>query len=389
MQNERTKNFSANLSALLLLCLLLAHNAPAQYHTDLEKKLAQDIEDYTLDDIAPVEAAFILSGATSQDSLDYYLDWYHQLRQTIEAFNFDSYDRIASASKVFAYLHSSWLLTYKEKATTLLDVVNEKRYNCVAGTILYNLICQDLGWPTEAFETPTHTYTIFPDFGSEITVENTSPIGFDIMHNLQDYSRYLLQFYPKNRAYQIGLDRVYAYENSKGRRINNTELLGLLAYNRAYFANKENRYDQAYDFVRLAQHFNRDSRSNINFEINLYYRWGKQLFDRQDFNKAFQVFAAAANRYWENNDFANNCRMAYRMAQHANWRNKDWQAFQHLTNDMLDLDLMDEDELKNLRNYMINWLNLYQHTMPETEISAMTLYWLAVFPDDSFLRSLK
>ena len=374
---------------LLLLCLLLGQNALAQYHTDIEKKLTQDIEDYSLDDFEHIEAAFILSGATTQDSLDFYLDWYHQLRQRIEEFNFDSYDRIASASKVFSYLHSSWLLTYKEKATTLMDVVREKRYNCVAGTILYNLMCQDLGWPTEAFETPTHTYTIFPDFGSEITVENTSPIGFNIMRNLQDYSRYLQQFYPQNKAYQIGLDQIYAYENSKGRRINNTELLGLLAYNRAYFAAGENRYDQAYDFVRLAQRFNRDSRSNINFEINLYYRWGKQLFDRRNFSKAFQVFAAAYKRYWENKDFANNCRMAFRMAQQINWRNKDWRHFQQLTNDMHDLDLLTDDEMKNLRTYMINWINLYQHTRPKTEISAMASYWLDLFPEDSFLKSLR
>ena len=360
----------------------------AQFNSRLEKKLEADIEDYSLDDFDHIEAALILSGADTPDSLDYYRAWYDQLLQTIKAFNFDPYDRIISASKVFAYLHSSWLITYKEEATTLLNVVKEKRFNCVAGTILYNLICQDLGWPTEAFETPSHTYTIFSDFGREITVENTSPIGFNIMRNLQDYSRYLLQFYPKNQAYQIGLDRIYAYENSKGRHITNTELLGLLAYNRAYFANKKNHFSEAYDFVMLAQKFNRDSRSNINFEINLYYRWGKQLFDQHNFQRAFRVFADAYYRYWENKDFANNCRLAYTMAQQQHWHDKDWFAFQQLTNEILDLDLMDENGYEDLRGYMINWLNFYQQTKPQADLSAMASYWLDVFPEDSFLKSL-
>ncbi len=376
-------------SLLFAICIILASSfASAQYSTPLEQELARDIEDYTLDDFTPVEAAFILSGANTPDSLGHYVEWYQQLLQTVQSFHFDAYDRIESALKVFSFLHNSWLITYKEEATTLRDVVREKRFNCVAGTILYNLLCQDLGWPTRAFETPTHTYTILSGLGQDITVENTSSIGFDIMHNLHDYSRYLLQFYPENQAYQIGLDRIYAYENSKGREINNTELLGLLAYNRAYFANKANRFNEAYDFVRLAQQFNRDSRSNVKFEINLYYRWGKQLFEQQKFQKAFSVFADAYYRYWENKDFANNCRLAYRMAQQQNWQHKNWPAFQQLTNEILDLDLMQEDDFNYLRGYMINWINLYQRTRPQEEVSAMASYWLEVFPQDKFLNSL-
>lgn len=373
----------------IIFLFLLCGGVSAQISSSLELQLAEDIEDYSLDDFDHIDAAFILSGASSPDSLAFYRSWYNDVLQTIQGFHFDSHDRVVSASKVFAYLHSSWLISYKEEATTLLDVIKEKRFNCVAGTILYNLICQDLGWPTEAFETPTHTYTIFPDFGREITVENTSPIGFNIMRNLKDYSRYLMQFYPQNQAYQIGLDRIYAYENSKGRQINNTELLGLLAYNRAYFANREQQFDAAYNFVLLAQKFNRDSRSNINFEINLYYRWGKQLFEEQKFTDAFFVFADAYYRYWENDDFAQNCRLAYRMAQQQNWRDKDWPAFQELTNELLDLDLMDDSEFETLHRFMINWLNHYQHTKPDKEFTAMTQYWRDVFPDDSFLQSIK
>ena len=374
---------------LFILIVFFMQPCMAQFRTTLERELSRDIEDYVLDDFSPIEAAFILSGANEESRLEQYKEWYAQLMDTIRGYNLDTQDRIASASKVFAYLHGSWLITYKEEATTLTAIVDEKRYNCVAGTILYNLVCQDLGWPTEAFETPTHTYTIFPDFGHDITVENTSPIGFDIMRNLHDYNRYLLQFYPEDQRYQIGLDRIYAYENSKGRRINNTELLGLLAYNRAYFANREKNYKKAYDFVLLAQMFNRDSRSNYNFEISLYYRWGQQLYERSQFQEAFSVFADAYYRYWENSDFAKNCKITFNLAQRENWQNRDWERFQQLTDEMLDLKLLDENELDGLKGYMVNWIHLYELTKPQEELNVMTSYWQQVFPGDDLLKSYR
>ncbi len=376
-------------STLYILLLLFAWGTGfAQFDTALERHLQRDIENNRLDDFSLIEAAFILSGANQPDSLARYMNWYNSLLETIRSYNLDAHDRIASASKVFAYLHGAWLQTYKEEATTLTDVVNEKRFNCVAGTILYNLVCADLGWPTEAFETPTHTYTIFADFGHDITVENTSPIGFNIMRNLHDYSRYLMQFYPENQAYQIGLDRIYAYENSKGRKINNTELLGLLAYNRAYFANKRQDYKEAYDFVLLAQSFNRDSRSNVRFEINLYYRWGQQLVQQQDFQTAFEVFADAYYRYWENKDFAKNCKIAFQLAQKENWQKKDWFQFQELTNEMLDLGLMEEQDMQPLKAYMVNWIKFFQYNKPDNQLQGVINYWRDVFPDDAFLQSL-
>lgn len=373
---------------VIIFALFLLPSLFAQLHTPLEQELVQDIDDYQLDEFSLTEAAFILSGVDDPDSLDKYLSWYDGLLQTLRDYNLDRHDRIASASKVFSYLHGVWLLTYKEEATTLLSVVNEKRYNCVAGTILYNLICQDLGWPTEAFETPSHTYTIFPDFGDDITVENTSPVGFNIMRNLRDYSRHLLQYYPQSEALQIGLDRLYAYENSRGRKINNTELLGLLAYNRAYFSDKAGHYRQAYDFVLLAQKFNRDSRSNINFEIGLYYRWGKQLVERQDYQSAFRVFADAAGRYWENSDFAKNCKYAFQLAQKNNWQNKEWASFQSLTDEMLGLELLDDKELESLKAYMFNWIQFYQAQKTPEQTRVMTSYWKEIFPEDEFLKSL-
>ena len=373
---------SGYVRRILLAALLWGGSGLAQLQTPLEEALARDIRDHTLDEFSHIEAAFILSGATERDSLTRYLAWYEDLLNTINGFDLDPADRVGSAAKVFAYLHSTWLKTYKEQATTLLDVVREKRFNCVAGTILYNLICQDLGWPTEAFETPTHTYTIFSNFTQPIMVENTSTMGFDIMKNLHEYSRYLLQFYPQREALKIGLDRIYAYENSQGRKINNTELLGLLAYNRAYFAEKEQDYARAYEFVRLAQDFNQDSRSNVKFEINLYYRWGKQLFDQHRFFDAFQVYADAYYRYWDISDFAHNCKIAFFNALQQSWLQKDWEKGDRLTADMLDLELLEEGDLARLEKMLHQWGRYFFNSKMREESQEVLAYLNQIDPEN-------
>ena len=177
----------------MLLFLSLASSADAE-RISLEK----DIEDGYLEEYSKIEAAFILSGVTDPDSIDRYLAWYDQLLEKIKTFSFDFNDPIGSAQTVFMYLHSEWLKTYALESTTLADIVRNKEYNCVAATILYNIICEDLDWSCEAFETPTHVYTIFSTDRGQLIVENTSSMGFNMLKNLKAYSKYLAQYYPQN-----------------------------------------------------------------------------------------------------------------------------------------------------------------------------------------------
>jgi len=240
----------------------------------LSDSLYSDIEDGNLDNFSPIEAAFIISGVNHADSLAECLDWYQTIILEIREKRFiDVFDKPVSAEKLFQYLHANWLLHYEKEATTLVHIKNLKKYNCVSATIFYNLTCEEFGLNTMAFETPTHVYTIFTNFTQQIMVENTSSMGFNIIKNLNQYSRFMAQYYPEKEIYKIGLHRLYAYENSKGRQITNIELLGLICYNQAYLAAENKRYDLAYDYVLFSQQFNHDSRSNQKFEIHLYYRW--------------------------------------------------------------------------------------------------------------------
>jgi hypothetical protein len=212
-----------------------------------------------------------------------------------------------------------------------------------------------MGWETDAFETPTHVYTVFHDFNKTVLVENTSPMGFDIMSNLKAYSESLVQYYPDNRSLQIGLERLWAYENSRGRPINNTELLGLLAYNRAYFAQKASDDASAYTWVLLAQSLNRDSRSNVDFEIHLTYSWGGKLARESRFAEAFEVFADGVYRHPEEKGFVQNTRAAFWGAIDACWKTKDWALTQKLTLEIRDLSILTPENKQNLDRLWRNW----------------------------------
>ena len=355
----------------------------------LKEKLYTDIEDQYLDDFSRIEAAFILSGIENRDSLSYYLNWYNVLVEKIKRFPYDPLDKIGYAQKIFIYIHSTWLKKYEKEATTLCDIIKKKHYNCVAATILYNLICDDVNLTTRAFETPTHVYTIFNDLDKNIIVENTSSMGFNMLKNLKSYSKYLASFYPKSQVLKIGLDRLYAHENSKGREINNTELLGLLAYNQAYFAMKEKAYENAYQLVFLAQLFNTDSRSNIEFEIGLYYHWGNQLYKSGSFDKAFEVFADGFYRYPDNGDFRQNTRASFFKIMYVYWQKKEWPKCKIIIDEMLELDILTDRDMMNFRSILKNWILYFIQKKNKAKANECLKYYKHLFDSDKDEASYK
>ncbi|MCB9500957.1 MAG: hypothetical protein H6696_03375 [Deferribacteres bacterium] len=340
----------------------------------LQSQLNADIDDGNLDHFRPIEAAFILSGVSNRDSLAHYVAWFEGIVDQIRAYNFDTFDKAALAQKIFAILHSNILGEYALESTTLLDIVNRKEYNCVSSTILYNLVCQAMGIETKAFETPTHVYTIFIDFDEKFIVENTSPMGFNILKNLNAYSHFLHQYYPQDQRLSIGLDRLYAYENRNGRPINNSELLGLLAYNQAYFAAKQQDFERAYDFVLTAQRFNADSRSNINFEQNLYFRWGKKCYDEKRYFDAFTVFADGFYRYPDNGGLEQNTRLSFLNCLQYFWYKKDWPASKQLLDETFELLPLDDKGRDQTRVYLQRWLEHFRYQKDEHNLQMALEY---------------
>ena len=328
---------------------------------DLIKNLKFDLQNERLDSFTLIEAAFVVSGAETPMELEDGMAWFESLITDIQLKNIPVPGNDAeTARRLFNYMHAVWLPDYEKYATSLLDIQQRRGYNCVSATVLYNLSCLELGLQTAAFETPSHVYTIFENFTDHVMVENTSPMGFNIMRNLKAYSQYLAQFYPKKMIYQIGLDRLYLYENSKGREISNFELLGLICYNRALMAAEKSDYEHAYTFVQLAQQFNRDSRSNVDFEHHIYPHLGQQLFQRQRYADAFFLFQEAALRYPREDAYVKNCVRAFKNGQDHAWEQKNWNLTVDMVREMDSLGLLSPEEEQVQQKILNRWIYYFK-----------------------------
>jgi len=133
-------------------------------------------------------------------------------------------------------------------------------------------------------------------------------------------------------------------------------MLGLLAYNRAYFAKREQDYKAAYDFIVLAQQFNSDSRSNVNLEIGLYFSWGGQLFSKKEYVEAFAVFADGYYRYPENEKLLKNTFVSFYKSLENLWLKKNWPESARLIEEMIELDVFRERDNRNMKKILKNWL---------------------------------
>lgn len=76
---------------------------------------------------------------------------------------------------------------YDARATTLDAILDERRYNCVSASVLYNLLAERLDLTVTAQLLPTHARSLvrMPGARRALVVETTSPDGFDPDPRLQ------------------------------------------------------------------------------------------------------------------------------------------------------------------------------------------------------------
>lgn len=94
------------------------------------------------------------------------------------------------AKGLLASLHKKGGLfgEYDARATTLRDVLERRRYNCVSASVVYNILAERLHLRAFAQLLPTHARTVLVPLGQEkrsLIVETTSPEGFDPDSRLQ------------------------------------------------------------------------------------------------------------------------------------------------------------------------------------------------------------
>jgi tetratricopeptide (TPR) repeat protein len=162
-----------------------AHQRLAEGPTALETALLEDLRDGRLDRHSDLDAALIVSGARDYSELA-------SLRRRFAEATSSSLKRAARlstprerAATLLAALHPTrttetpLLRQYALDATTLLDVIETGRYNCVSATIVFLLLGRTSGLDASAVLLPSHARAVVRIDGGRVPVEATDALGFD------------------------------------------------------------------------------------------------------------------------------------------------------------------------------------------------------------------
>ncbi|HPN82437.1 MAG TPA: hypothetical protein PLM00_03550 [Spirochaetota bacterium] len=232
---------------LLILLVLLPGILSAAYNTSFiptvvrqfsspaEQKVVSELAKGNLTSYSLVEAGFIASGATSNESLARYTSRYRDLlakiRQDLPLMDENPRSR---AKKLFDLMFKHAMNAYQSEQTTLLEIFDAGHFNCVSSTLLYNLLCAEFGLKTRVAVVPGHVFSqVLPGGTTWIDAETTSSAGFNPL---------------RERTNPGGEDRVFIEDRgqSGGKSFVDTgRLVALLYYNRGTLAHTQGRLSDA------------------------------------------------------------------------------------------------------------------------------------------------
>ena len=150
----------------------------------------------------------------------------------------------------FYKVHRQFLKHY-EPHTTLYNLLEDGKYDCVTGSALYALLLDALAIPYQVQEFPYHVYLMVPTEDQDtIMIESTDPqYGFvtDAAEQAQRYSFY-------SQTNQPATDTHFQYDFAIGGSIGLTELAGLSYFNEAVEHYNRHEFPQAMQLLQKASH---------------------------------------------------------------------------------------------------------------------------------------
>jgi len=129
-----------------------------------------------------IEKILIANGITTHKTMIAYKKKINNIYNEISN-NFNDKEKIKLAKYIFDYLHKDYLMKYENHAYNIKNILDEKKYNCVSSTILYNLLLHKFKFNPKMVLTRNHTYTILNINNKNIFIENTTKNGFNFVNN--------------------------------------------------------------------------------------------------------------------------------------------------------------------------------------------------------------
>jgi hypothetical protein len=155
-----------------------------------------------------------------------------QLKRDIKRYQ----SEISYLRHIFNEIHNKYL-THYQQFSTIHDIFNQGRYDCVSASALFALIFESLGIRYIIRETNYHVYILVTTEEQQILIESTNfEAGFII--NPEKVMRQVLMY--ENKEPDSDEEKTYIFRTRVNKEISLEELAGLQFYNLAiYHFNKQ------------------------------------------------------------------------------------------------------------------------------------------------------
>lgn len=294
---EKTKLAVAPRDAFSLLTELKTVSGVEPRPSAAESALFADAADGKLHKFSAAEAALIASGITDLAKRRSYLE-------KLDAIAADAKTSLAEVKtprergeRLLQWLHKGPLAGgYEADATTLVDILEDKKFNCVSSALLYNLIGATLGLDLRAIEIPGisgHVFSILRTDGKLIDVETTTERGFNI---------------EGKRERPDGVSYDPEKQNDDKREVNLLQLIAIVYSNRGVDAGHKELHHQAAYLHLCAACLDATATKNLVAEFT---NWGPVLSEKRKFEEGLRILAIGLQLAPESDSLQNNHRVVW------------------------------------------------------------------------------
>ncbi len=170
-----------------------------------------------------------------------YADLKEKRLKTKKDYNFIRY--------LFQKSHKTLFRNY-EQHSTFNAMLSEGNFDCVSGSAALGILLNEFGFDYDIIETDYHVFIMVSLDGKNIILESTLPVG-GMISSTSEVQAYLDSYKPKENAKlaslntRIGNSEIDISDNSIFRKVNLTQLAGLLYYNDAILDFNSQKYLRA------------------------------------------------------------------------------------------------------------------------------------------------
>jgi tetratricopeptide (TPR) repeat protein len=246
----------------------------------MEERLFADAADGRLDQFSPLQAALVAGGVEDDVGLRRYQQKAAALADQLRRSGALPDQPRERAEAILRFLHQRVLYNgYDLAYTDLRRVLDDGRFNCVSGTVLFNYLAGELGLECRGLEMPGHAMSRVVLAKGAVDVETTCPRWFQLQGDPQRQAAVVSQ--------TIGAPA--AADRSKAREVSPIQLAAMIYYNRGVDLLAEKRFAEAAranaKALRLDPH-NATARGNLLATIN---NWSIDLGNRRQFAEAVDL----------------------------------------------------------------------------------------------------